>query len=332
MKDAGEAKLPANQTVGIAGLGFMGRGIVACLVGHGFRVIAWTARDQEFASARQHIARSIGELIEHLGYPALLGKQWQGRYTEARSAQAFAGCDFVIESIVEDFEAKQALFEQIEAAVRDDVPIASNTSALPITALQARRRHPQRFIGMHWAAPAHATRFLEIVRGEQTSDAALAATIRLGEALGKEPSVVNRDIEGFIANRIGYAMFREAFHLLESGVADVQTIDRAFRNTLGLWATIAGPFRFMDLTGIPPYAAVMKDLFPTLSNATQVPESMQRMVESGAKGISNGHGFYEYTAEESAAWEKLYTEHAWRVARLMQQYFPLAADSPRTDR
>ncbi len=312
------------ETVGVAGLGYMGRGIAACLLGHGLRVIAWSAREEEFAAAREHIAVCIDELIEHLDYPESLRNTWKGRYVEARAIEELRGCDFVIESIIEDFAAKQELFEKLEAALRADVPVGSNTSALSITALQRPRKHPQRFIGMHWAAPPHATRFLEVVRGEQTSEEVVNATVRLGERIGKEPAVANRDIEGFIANRIGYAMYREAFHLLESGIADAETIDRAFRNTVGLWAPMLGPFRFMDLTGVPTYAVVMKDLFPTLSNETTVPEAIQRVLQAGGKGISNGHGFFNYTPEESAALEKLYREHAWALAQWLQKHLPLA--------
>ena len=82
---------------------------------------------------------------------------------------------------------------------------------------------------------------------------------------------MKKDVEGFIVNRLGYAMYREAFWLLENGVADVETIDRSFRNAICVWANIAGPFRWMDLTGVPAYAAVMKRLFPQLSTATEVP-------------------------------------------------------------
>src|SRR5258707_14475766 len=102
----------------------------------------------------------------------------------------------------------------------------------------------------------------------------------LARQAGKDPSLVRKDVEGFIVNRIGYSMFREAFWLLENGVADVETIDRSFRNALSVWANIAGPFRWMDLTGIPAYAAVMGRLWPELSRGTQVPPLMGDLVES----------------------------------------------------
>jgi len=152
------------------------------------------------------------------------------------------------------------------------------------------------------------------------------ATLALARTAGKEPSLVSKDIAGFIVNRIGYAMFREALNLLENGVADAETIDRSFRNAVGLWANIAGPFRWMALAGLPAYAAVMSRLFPQLSNATELPQTMRTLVESGATGIANGRGFYNYTPEEAQRWEKLLIDHVWNVRAMTDRYFPEPRD------
>src|ERR1051326_3240559 len=154
--------------------------------------------------------------------------------------------------------------------MRPDAIIASNLSSRPISSLQKARRHPERFVGMHWGEPAEIMRYLEIIPGNRTSPEAIRLTRRLGEACGKEPSALNVDIRGFVSNRMMYAMMREAFYLVESGVADLETVDRSFRNDIGWWATIAGPFRWMDLTGIPAYATVAEGLFPKLCNAKSV--------------------------------------------------------------
>lgn len=300
-----------TTTIGVAGLGLLGRGIAACLLSHGFRVIAFDRSDEARAGARRHIAGAIDDLVRRGGFPASLREEWGDRYTEAAAVGGLAASEFIIESISEDLDAKRTLFDEIEGVVAPTVPIASNTSALPISQLQEGLRHPGRFIGMHWAEPCHLTRFLEIIRGEQTDDATAEAAMDLARRAGKDPSLVLKDVEGFIVNRIGYAMFREAFWLLENGVADVETIDRSFRNALSVWANIAGPFRWMDLTGIPAYAAVMERLWPKLSCATEVPRLMTDLVESGARGISNGRGFYNYTPEESERWERRLIENVW---------------------
>jgi 3-hydroxybutyryl-CoA dehydrogenase len=305
-----------RRTIGIVGLGLLGRGIAACLLSRGMRVIAYTIDDGSFKQARRHIRKAIAELVERGGFPASLLKSWRNKYVEATSMAELARCDFVIESVVEDLEVKQEVFNGIESVVRPNTPIASNTSSLPVSVLQKPRKRPQRFVGMHWAEPCHLTRFLEVVRGRQTDDATVEATMALGRAAGKEPSLVRKDVEGFIVNRIGYAMFREAFWLLENGVADVETIDTSFRNAMSVWANVAGPFRWMDLTGIPAYAAVMDRLWPKLSRETKVPRRMRELLESGAKGISNGRGFYRYTPRQARHWEKRLRENVWKLREM----------------
>jgi 3-hydroxybutyryl-CoA dehydrogenase len=316
-------------TVGVAGLGLLGRGIAACLLGHGYRVIAFTRQEATHAEARKYIGRAIDDLIQRAGFPASLDQDWPERFIPVRSCEPLAECEFLIESVLEDIAAKHELYDQLETLLGPAVPIASNTSALPISRLQQARRHPERFLGMHWAEPAHVTRFMEIVRGEQTSDAALETAVDLAKAIGKEPSLVLKDVPAFIVNRLGYAMYREAMNLLEMGVADVETIDRSCRNALGLWATMCGPFRWIDLTGGPAlYAKAMAGVLPTLSNATQLTGPIQELADADARGIANGRGFYSYTSEEARRWEELFREHAWTVRELMNKYFPLDTPHP----
>ena len=142
----------------------------------------------------------------------------------------------------------------------------------------------------------------------------------LGLLLGKEPSVLNFDIRGFISNRLMYAMMREACHLVETGVADLETVDRSFRNDIGWWATIAGPFRWMDLTGIPVYAAVMEGLLPELCNDGVVPKMMREIVEKDARGISNRRGFYKYTRASAEEWEKVWLDFTHDIRKLTEKY------------
>lgn len=315
----------STSTVGVVGLGLLGRGIATCLLAHGFRVVACDAGPEARAEARRHIERSVRDLIDRGGFAPSLAGEWPGRYQDGEDVAALAACDFVVESIPEDLSAKRALFDDIERVVGPDVPIASNTSGLPISLLQEGRGNPGRFVGMHWAEPCHLTRFLEVVRGERTEDATVDAALALGGRLGKDPTLVRKDVDGFIVNRLGYAMFREAFWLLENGVADVESIDRAFRNAVSVWANIAGPFRWMDLTGLPAYAAVMERLFPKLSTSAEVPETMRRLVDGGAQGVANGRGFYTYSAEEAAEWQAALVENVWRVRDAQATVLPKGA-------
>ncbi len=315
------------DSVGVIGLGFLGRGIAASLLAAGFRVVAIESRQQALEEARRYIESAISDIVSHDAMPAQEAGPWAERYSASSSLADVKGCSFVIESVTEDLAVKRSLFDELEGMVAADVPIASNTSALPITLLQQARKHPSRFLGMHWTEPAYATRFLEIIRGDHTSDAAIDAAMELGLLTEKEPCLVKQDIPGFIANRLGYAMYREAANLLELGIADVETIDRAFCNAFGTWAAFCGPFRWIDITGGPElYAKVMTGVLPTLSALSEVPASFRERRERGERGTINGHGFYTYQDGDAERWQKLRHEHAWAIRRLQDHSHPLKND------
>lgn len=288
-----------SDRAGVVGLGLLGRGIAACFLQHGFHVVAVDLTEAQHEQARSEIARLLG------GFPS-------DRYTAATDFASLTGCEFIVESVTEDAGTKDRALSAIEAAVSATAVIASNTSAIPISQLQQRRMHPARFVGMHWAQPAHLTRFMELIRGNYTSLETLATAETIARRLGKDPCLVRKDVPGFIVNRIGYAMYREALHLLDTGVADAETIDRAVRNAFGLWATVCGPLRWMDISGGPGlYARAMQPVLPTLCNATEPSPTMQR------------ERFHEDGEEEMRRWQELYQRHAALVAKLQDEYFPL---------
>ena len=191
---------------------------------------------------------------------------------------------------------KKEVLRKIEAVVSPGTIIGSNTSAIPISILQQGMVHPERVLGIHWGKPAQTLRSMEIICGDQTDPRFAERARKLAQGWGKEPSVLRRNIPGFITNRCFYALLREAFHLVEADYATIEDVDRSLRNDYGYWITFAGPFRFMDLTGIAAYAAVMQGLFPDLDCSREVPAFMRRGVDSGAQGLSKGKGFLQIYA------------------------------------
>jgi 3-hydroxybutyryl-CoA dehydrogenase len=308
------------EPVGLVGLGLMGRGIAACLLSRGLEVVAWNRTARRSAEALPHIDEALRELARRRIVTRTAIRGWKRRLHIVDSLAGLAPCRFVIESVKEDLELKRRLYDQVEAAVPARTVISSNTSSLPITVLQAGRKHPDRFIGMHWGEPAQIMRYLEIIPGKATSKRALRLTRQLGEVCGKEPTVLREDIQGFLSNRMMYAMLREACYLVEAGIADVATVDRSFRNDMGWWALLAGPFRWMDLTGIPAYQLVMEGLLPKLRNTTEVPQLMRDMVASGAVGVGNAKGFYRYSKATAQRWEKAWVDFTYDMRRIAEAY------------
>ncbi len=306
--------------IGVVGLGLMGRGIAACLLARGFAVTGCDRSPRRRADARSHVKTVLAGLARRGSLARSENRGWQARFQTVRDPAEMGACGFVIESVDEDLRLKQQVFGRLEPALDPAAVIASNTSSIPITLLQKGRANPERLIGMHWGEPAEIMRYLEIIPGKHTSPRTVRRTRRLGELCGKRPTVLQRDIRGFISNRLMYAMMREAFYLLESGVADMQTIDDSFRNDIGWWAALAGPFRWMDLTGIPAYAAVMEGLLPQLANTKSVPRAMRETVSSGARGVSNRRGFYRYTRKSAGEWDRAWTDFTYEMRALVEKY------------
>ena len=315
-------KEAALKRVGIVGLGLMGQGIAACLLAYGDEVVGFDVDASKHAATAKHTAVALQELKKQKLLGADMAKSWKNRLHAASSVSDLASCWLVIECVKEDLALKRAIFAELEAVLSKKTIIASNTSSLPISLLQEGRVAPGRYIGMHWGEPAQIMRYLEIIPGEKTSKATVKACLGFGAARGKEPAVLKHDIRGFLSNRLMYAMIREACHLVESGVADVETVDQSFRNDIGWWALLAGPFRWMDLTGIPAYAAVMEGLLPELTTTSEVPVMMQRMVKRKALGIANQKGFYKYTKASAEKWEKDWGQFTYDMRKLAERYTP----------
>lgn len=316
------ARLTSDQKhpIGLIGLGLTGRGIASCLLARGLRVIGYSRSEATRRASVRHIDVALRELVRRRLVARAAVRDWRQRFELVDELRGLAPCRFVIESVKEDYALKRTIFEDLESIVPSDAVLATNTSSIPISALQAGLEYPARFIGMHWGEPAQVLRYLEIIPGRRTAKRTTRRTEALAAICDKEPTVLKEDIRGFLSNRMMYAMIREAFHLVESGIADVETVDRSFRNDMGWWALLAGPFRWMDLTGIPSYALVMQDLLPELSTAKEVPALMRSVVESGGKGIANARGFYPYTPRSARQWEKRWVDFTYEMRGLADKY------------
>ena len=309
----------AEIKIGVVGLGLMGCSITTCLLmaGHPVVAVAPVPADLTFALKRikKHLQRSRREkLLKNAPEFYLQHLNITEDYRQLQD------CALAIECTLESIDIKKSVYSKIEAVIDKDALLASNTSAIPISLLQQQTAHPSRFFGLHWAEPSHTTRFLEVICGNESDIQKGEQLYKLSHLWGKEPTLVRKDIRGFITNRIMYAMYREAISLVEQGYATVEDVDRACRNNAGYWMTLVGVFRWMDLTGVPAYHTVMKDLFPTLNNSTEVPKLIDDIVKNGGRGTANAHGFHQYTPEEAKLWEETFTAFSYDIRKLALKY------------
>lgn len=315
---------PKAVPAGVVGLGLMGTSIATCLLAAGHRAVG-VSKDLSPRETRRRVLAFLREMKGE-GLLSRDPREVADNLTLAQDFSALRDCGIVLESVTEDLEVKREVIRNVEEVVSPEALIGSNTSALPVTELQRGAKHPERVLGIHWGEPAHVLRFMEIICGDQTSPELARSAVRWAERWKKEPTLVRRDVRGFITNRLMYALMREAFHLVEAGYATPADIDRSARNDLGYWITLAGPFRYMDLTGIPAYKAVMRDLLPDLDCSKEVPKLMRDVVESGARGIANAKGFYKYTPATARRWEKKFLKFSYEIRALAWKYRERSGD------
>ncbi|WP_229311198.1 3-hydroxyacyl-CoA dehydrogenase family protein [Larkinella soli] len=315
---------PEEISVGVVGLGLMGSSIVAALLLSGHPVKAVAPLPDELAGASDRILNQI----RHAEEADLLSRPLEAclaRLTVSGDYGVLHDCRLVLECVTEKIAVKQTVYRKIADAVAGDAVIASNTSAIPISMLQRFVPNPERFMGIHWAEPAYMTRFMEITCGMQTSLERANWAFELAHQWQKEPTLLRKDIRGFVTNRLMYAIYREAFHLVETGAASMDNIDKAFRYDSGSWMTMMGIFRRMDYTGLQDYPEIFRRIFPLLSNSEAVPELMKPLMEKQLRGTQSVQGLYEYTEEEAREWDKAF-------AVFNKDIFQLAARYPfRTD-
>lgn len=305
--------------IGVVGLGLMGSSIVAALLisGHAVKAIAPIEADAFNAEERIQSQLILGlkaGLIEEDLAPYLKALTVSQDYGE------LADCKIVLECVIEDLAIKADVYHKITSVVGDDIVVGSNTSAIPISELQKYIKKPERFLGVHWAEPAFMTRFLEITCGTLTEAVYADRIFSLAGYWGKEPTLLKKDIRGFITNRLMYAVYREIFHQIEKGAATKEDLDKAFRYDAGSWMTLMGVFRRMDYQGLEDYQRILTQIFARLSNSTEVPALMQKMVERHARGVHNGDGLYEYEEGEAAAWDEAFASFNHDIHSLAAQY------------
>jgi 3-hydroxybutyryl-CoA dehydrogenase len=308
-----------NREIGVVGLGLMGCSIIASLLIVGNKVVGIAAIDKDLEKARDKILHYLTLAFEK-GFTDVSPSENLQHLIISNTYENLKNCELVIECVKENIDIKKSVYQKIESNINHDALITTNTSAIPITILKDCIAKPDRFMGMHWAEPAFTSRFLEIVCSEATDISKAEYLYQIASEWGKEPTLVRKDIRGFITNRIMYAMYREAMSLVENDYASIEDVDRACRNDGGQWMAFCGLFRYMDITGLQAYHTVMKDLLPTLNNDKTIPKLISDIADKGGNGIQNGQGFYNYTPQEALEWENAYEDFSFEISKLTARY------------
>jgi 3-hydroxybutyryl-CoA dehydrogenase len=285
-----EVPLPI-ETVAVIGSGLMGRGIAYVAAVGGYRTLLHDVSPAALEAALETIRRDLDEGITRKKVDAEAASAAFARLVPETSLERLArAADFVIEAVPEDIRVKIQTFSRLDALCREDVVLATNTSALSVTEIAAATGRPQKVVGMHFFNPVPKMKLVEIVRALETDEGTLRSTALVASRMGKE-TVLVRESPGFITSRINAMIGNEAFLMLQEGVASASDIDKAVK--LGLNHPM-GPFEMVDLVGLDTRLAVLEFLQKSLGEKFKPAPLLVQHVRAGRLGKKVGRGVYDY--------------------------------------
>lgn len=287
----------------VIGTGTMAVGIAAGFIASGSDIVI-LGRTKEKATACLNSIQTCAQSIN---------PDWPDRNPQLHSGsidewQDWDGVDLVIETISEQLELKQAIFAALDKRVPVHIPIGSNSSGFPITAIAKDLPTADRMFNTHYFMPAHIVPLVEIVTGAK-SDLALAEKLcDFYRMHGKKPVLVKKDIPGFLANRIQHALMREVLSLVEEGIATPDDIDTAVRYSFGFRYAAVGPMTQKEISGWEGMTLAAELIYPSLSNISTPPSCVTNLVKSGKTGIAKGEGFRTWSTDEAAMMKQNYEQ------------------------
>lgn len=314
------------RRVAVIGTGMMGPGIAYCFAVAGRQVLQVGRSEASLARARASIEAMVSTLRrEGVLSDVQASRALNGVTGTTDLASAIAGADLVVESIVEDLAAKQAMFVELDAICPESTTISSNTSGLPITKISSGMRHPERAATTHFWNPPHLVPLVEIVKGERTSEETAERLRSVLTEIGKRPVVLRKDVPGQLGPRLLHAITREALAIVQEGIATAEEVDTAVKAGLGLRFPVYGPLEHADMVGLDLTSAVASYLWRDLSAASEPNRLLQEKLSKGELGVKSGKGLYDWTARDP---EELRAKRdAFLIARLKDLYPPRTQES-----
>jgi 3-hydroxybutyryl-CoA dehydrogenase len=280
------------KKVGVVGAGQMGNGIAHVAAQAGIDVVMHDVKDEFVQRGLGTIGKNLQRGVDKGRLTAEQKQEILGRVSGGTDLGDLAGCDLVVEAVVESLEVKQRLFSELDRICRAGVILASNTSSISITRIAASTERPERVIGMHFMNPVPVMKLVEVIRGLETSDETCETVRGLSEKLGKVPVEV-RDFPGFVSNRVLMPLINEAIFALMEGVGEAEAIDTVMK--LGMNHPM-GPLQLADFIGLDVCLHIMEVLHDGFGDPKyRACPLLRQMVAAGRLGRKSGRGFYDYS-------------------------------------
>lgn len=288
------------ENITIIGSGTMGHSIALSTAWAGYKTQVYGLNNSDLDLAKKEIENKLDDLYSNeLITEKQLREIKKDIIFSTNLEKTVEYATFVIEAIPEDLEIKKELYTRLNGLLDEDIILASNTSGFTLNQLSQFYNFPENFIITHFWNPAHLIPLVEIVKNDVTRQSVVNRTTNLIETIGKKPILIQKEISGFIGNRLQYALFREAQSLLDKGVASKEDIDAAVTYSVGRRYPIIGPLMTADLGGLDTFSSISNYLFEDLNTDKFSGETLTRHVQSGELGYKTGKGFYNWDGAPS---------------------------------
>ena len=283
----------SKAKITVIGAGLMGHGIAQVFALAGHDVTVYDAAEASLKTVRDRIAANLRDLDADV-------TAYERVRPTGDLADAVREADYVVEAAPENLALKQKLFAEIETHVRPDTILASNTSVIPITQIMSGLKRRDRALGTHWWNPPFLVPLVEVIATEWTSPATVDFTMKLHAEAGKTPAHVQKDVPGFIGNRLQHALWREAVSLVERGICDAETVDTVIKAAFGRRLAVLGPLENADMVGTDLTLAIHQTVLPDIESRPGPSPYLEKLVADGKLGFKTGEGFRKWTPEQQA--------------------------------
>lgn len=304
------------KNVSVIGAGLMGHGIAQIFAVQGYSVSLVDLNDELLSKALQDVRSNLTLMAQKgIGHLDGIEPAIARIKTTVDLSEAAAGAQFVVEAVSENLELKQKIFQDLDSVCPRETILATNTSVISITEIAQKARIRERILGTHFWNPPYLIPLVEVIRGQDTSTQAVDTTFELLKGVGKHPVRVNKDVPGFVGNRLQHALWREAISIVERGIADPATVDECIRFGFGLRLPVLGPLETADMVGTDLTLAIHDYILKYIESSPEPSPLLKMKVEKGDLGFKTGRGFQEWSPEEAQRSRTRLKEYLLKVTK-----------------
>ena len=290
------------QQIAVVGAGLMGHGIAQEFAFAGYQVHLHDVSQAQVDAGMERIRDNLQIFMENdLAEPGQIDETLDRIHGSDQLETVGREADFIVEAVIENLPLKQEVFRQLDQICPPHTILASNTTAQMPSQIGMFTQRQDKILNTHYFNPPYLIPLVELIRSPKTSDETLQVAYDLMVKIGKTPAIIQKEVPGFVGPRLQAAVIREAFSIVERGIATAEDVDLVVRNSFGRRLSVAGPFQVFELAGWDLVLAAFEELYKDLNSSSEINPLLREMVEDDKLGVKSGRGFYEWTPERIEA-------------------------------